>query len=184
MNDHKKIVIQIVPIDPKKDLFRILEVEQASFPIPWTLEDFVQTFRLREVVGVKLEIIKGSSFRLRRSKTQTKWELVGFLLFCRTSVDTLEIGNMAVDLKFRRMGYGTMLIEHLKQRLSRVRHRKKICILINEYNPTGQLFLRSCDFRCEKIVRQLGNADMYSMEYHKLFVPRNRLGGFVYASDV
>jgi len=192
MNDQKKIVMQIIPIDLKKDLSRILEVEQASFSVPWTPEDFVRTFRLREMVGVKLEIIKGSSFRLWCSKTQTKRELVGYLLFYRTSVDTFEIWNMAVDLKFRRMGCGTILIEHLKQRLSRVPRRKKICTLINEYNLTGQLFLQSCGFHCKKIVRQywnlpdVGNVDTYSMEYCKLSVPRNRLqfGEFVNASDV
>ena len=192
MNDPKKILTQIVTIDPKKDLPQVLEIEQASFSIQWTLEDFIRAFRLREVVGVKLEIIERSSFWSWCSKTQTKRKLVGFLLFCRISTSVLEIWNMAVDPKFHRMGYGTILIEHLKQRLSRVPHRKKICTLISEYNLVGQLFFQSCGFRCEKIVRQYWdvpdtkNMDAYSMEYHKLFVPRNRLqfGGFVDVVDI
>lgn len=161
----------------EKDLPQILKIEQESFSNPWTLKDFIQAFRIREVLGVKLEIER---------------EFVGFLLFCRTNADVLEIWNMAIDLKFRRMGYGTILIEHLKERLARVRCRKKICTLVSEYNLSGQLFLQSCDFRCRKIVRQYwdapdtGGADAYSMEYCKPFIPRNRLhfGGFVNATDV
>ena len=192
MNDQKKIVTQIVPIDLKKDLPQVLEIEQASFSNQWTLEDFARAFHLREVVGVRLEIIERSSFWSWHSKMQTKWKLVGFLLFCRISTSVLEIWNMAVNPKFRRMGCGTILIEHLKQRLSRFPRRKKICTLISEYNLAGQLFFQSCGFRCEKIVRQYWdvpdtrNIDAYSMEYHKLFVPHNRLqfGGFVDVVDI
>jgi len=177
------IVTRIVPPE-MKDLPRMLEIEARSFSSPWESEMFVQALHSPGVSGVLLETIQ--TYRLSK---YVRREIIGFLIY-RNEKSRLDVWNLAVDPKHRGRGCGTILIDHLKQRLSRGR-RHSIRALVGEYNLLGQVFLRSCDFRCEKVVHRCCNApyadmDAYSMEYWKPFIPRNRLqfGGFANAADV
>lgn len=189
-----KIIAQVKPIDGR-NLSRILEIEQSSFSCPWTLEDIVRMYRSQEMSGVSLEVTDKQPVFSLCSKTRSKCEIVGFLFFYRRGEDTIEIWNMAVDPKFRRQGYGTILIEHIKRKLTLGSRRKKIHVALHEDNLRAQLFLRSCGFLCEEIVgfernnsdsKPSVSADVYMMMYREPFIPRNRLqfGGFVDASNI
>ncbi len=188
-----KIVMQVMPID-RKNLSRILEIEQDSFSCPWTSKDFTRMYRSQKLTGISLEVVKNQSSHFS-PESRSRCETVGFLFFYRRGEDTIQIWNMAVDPRFRRQGCGTALIEHIKRKLTMGKRRKKICVLVSETDLYTQLFLRSCGFLWEETVQfqcsgsnagLLASIDVYLMVHRNLFVPRNRLqfGGCANASDV
>jgi len=179
--------VQIRPLE-KEDLPRVLEIEKASFLPPWTAKDFAWAFYARGMSNVLLRVTE-TKFGFFR--TRAKQSTVGYLVY-RTERSILDVWNMAIDPRFRRQGYGTILIDYLKGRLIRGVRRKKIRVLISELNLPGQLFLRSCGFRCEEIVHrcwntaETGDVDAYSMEFYKPHIPRNRLqfGGLTDVANI
>lgn len=171
------------------DVSRMMVIEQDSFLLPWTLEDFDKALlKTRNASCALLEIVEEIvEESVGTPCKRTEKQIVGFLIY-QTEKSMFDVWNMAVDSKCRRRGHGKMLIDYLKGRLSRGR-REKIRVLISESNLLGQMFLRSQGFRCEEILHGYWNdgTDAYSMEYHELGVPRNRLlqyGGFSSAADV
>jgi len=166
------ITKNIVPIY-KGDIPHILEIERISYPSIQTEKALVKAFRAQEVRGVKIEDRNG--------------KIVGFMMFRCFMLDVFEIWFLTISPKSRRMGHGSSLIEYLMKRLSNLAHGWGISIKVNEYNLTGQLFLQSCGFRCEGIVRQCCSIpdeeaqNNLLMVYRKPSCPHNRLqsgGGF------
>ena len=170
-------VKNIVPIY-KGDESRILEIGQTAYLDLWVKKDFVRALHLQKAQGVKIEDV---------SK-----RIVGFMVFCRHERSVLEIWKMAISPEYRRMGYGSYLIEYLKRRLDNQLCKGKIWIKVNEYNLDGQVFLQSCGFRCESIIRQNQHVfcrktqDELLMIYRKSSCLHNRFhfGGGFDATDV
>jgi [ribosomal protein S18]-alanine N-acetyltransferase len=136
------------------DLPAVLKIEQASFELPWTEEDFLCYLRRRSCVGMVAE--RGD-------------EILGFLLYERYP-EWLRILNVAVHPRNRRQGAARELIEHLKTKLSR--RRREAVLHIRETNLPAQLFFRACGFRGTGVL-----PNYYDHPREDAFVLRYRFGG-------
>ena len=187
------IVTQVVQPE-MKHLPRMVEIEERCYTSPWTAEEIIRAFRTRSMIGVLLEVFDEDEMVVppdavpcgcphcqpERFKVRVSQGIVGYL-FYRLEKNMMDVWNLSIDPEHHRKGYGTALVDYLKERLIRGR-RRRIRAVVNEYDLSGQLFLQSAGFRCEEILHGYRNlkADCYLMQYHKPFVPRNRFqfGGF------
>ncbi len=91
--------VVIERLGPDADLLPILEIEQASFSTPWTLEMF--------------------RWELRNTDLAATWVLKAegdvVAAFCCTwmVLDELHINNIAVRPDHRRRGFARLLLEHV-----------------------------------------------------------------------
>lgn len=136
----------------------VLAIENASFPQPWTGDDFLRCLRQSAeegqyaVVGMVAEI--GDM-------------VVGYMLY-ELRKRSLHLLNLAVHPDYRRMrgkvmyrdsggktqsadgGVGACLLSRLMSKLSNHR-RARLTIDVGERNLEAQLFLRNQGFRCTNI---------------------------------
>ncbi len=82
-------VREILPFD----LSRLIEIERASFPTPWSKE------------ALKVQILSPFAFNLL---IEADGVVVGYIM-CLISKDECHVLNLAIDPKFRRQGYGSKL---------------------------------------------------------------------------
>ena len=87
---------RILPLE-KKDLFAVLEIEQQSYPFPWTEEQFLQEID-NPIATVEL---------LWCGK-----QLAGYLCYWLIAGE-LQILNVATARQFRRQGVAGKLMEHV-----------------------------------------------------------------------
>ena len=167
-----------------KDLPRLVEIERRCFPdFPWTWEEFLRTFHMRGMSGTALEEIPDAPLL-----SWSKPTIFGYM-FCRSMKNEFSICNLAIDPNHQRKGYGTILVDRLKERLRRGT-RSKISAYVTERNLKAQLFFRSRGFHWVETKHHCWTTcedDAYVMEFHKLMTPKNRLfrfGGFANAADV
>ena len=136
----------------RRDMPKILRIEQAAFANAWSEEDFLCCLRARNCIGMVAE---------------RDHEIVGFIVYDlhRTR---LAILNLAVDPALHRCGIGTAIIARMKDKLSQQR-RTHIRAEVRETNIGAQLFLRSMGFRAVRVFREMyedTDEDCYLMEYH------------------
>ena len=86
----------------KRDLDAVLAIEEASFIVPWSEEDFLESLRQRNVIGTVA--CAGET-------------IVGYTLH-EIHKKNLHILNLAVAKEFRRMGVGRLLVQNLLSKLS------------------------------------------------------------------
>lgn len=159
-------------------LSSMLDIERESYSTPWTGLDFVDALRQPNTIGAVLEILEGPKLlrKLFEKPASRRAQTVAGYLMCYAKKSTYSIWNLAVAKDCRRMGCGTLLIEHLKERLQKGA-KQRICIAIDERNLASQLFLRSCGFRWEETIRQpwalVSEVDVYMMVFRKV-VMNNR----------
>jgi len=131
-----------------EDLARI---EQRSWDRPWTEEDFLRSSRQRNI----------ASFVAQRNNS-----IVGFVIYELHS-NSFHIVNFAVDPSVRRIGIGTMMINHLFKILPH-HERTEISLTVREGNLPAQLFLRGCGFKADHVIRGFfkdTDEDGYCMVY-------------------
>lgn len=90
--------LTIERLEPEADLGPIVEIEQASFGLPWTAEMFRWELRNTDV----------SATYVLRTADRT----VAAFCCVWTVLDELHINNVAVRPGFRRRGFATTLLEH------------------------------------------------------------------------
>ncbi len=83
------------------DFERILEIEQAAHPTPWTRDVFAREFEL-DISHIWV-VSKGS-----------REDIVAFLVFWVVH-DEIHVLNVAVDPAFRRTGIATSILRHLAE---------------------------------------------------------------------
>jgi ribosomal-protein-alanine N-acetyltransferase len=76
-------------------------------------------------------------------------EVVGFMVY-ELHKQRLQVVNLAVHPKFRRMGIGRQMIEKLVGKLCYQR-RNRIEIGVADYHLGAHLFFKACGMRCEKV---------------------------------
>jgi ribosomal-protein-alanine N-acetyltransferase len=76
----------------------------------------------------------------------------------------LGVLRLAVDPAYRRMEVGTQMVARLASKL-RSHRRTRLVADVSEYATAGQLFLRACGWRAEKVLRGGGEGgeDAYRM---------------------
>lgn len=142
MNPHIRWMI-------RRDLPRVLEIENDCFPDPWTEDNFVACLRQRNIIGMVAD---------------DRDETVGFMLH-ELHRNRLHVINFAVCPKRRREGVGDAMIRKLTGKLGDIRNR--ITLHVCERNLNGQLFFRACGFRAVSVVREMydDGQDAYLFRY-------------------
>jgi ribosomal-protein-alanine N-acetyltransferase len=135
----------------KRDMPEVLAIEQASFDIPWTEEDFLNALRQRNCIGMVAE---------------SNDCLVGFVIY-ELQKHQFMLLNLAVHPQYRRRGVGRQLVERLISKLSQHR-RDKITLEVRERNLTAQLFFKALGFQAVRVLREYypdTGEDAYVMQY-------------------
>jgi len=119
----------------RADLPEVLQIERLSFRYPWEVADFRHHLSQRDVIG----------------KVATRGDrVVGFVVY-RLGKRSTRILNLAVRPAYWREGIGSSLLKSLKER-AHLSRRKRIVADVGERNLAAQVFFRSLDFRCQRIL--------------------------------
>ena len=129
----------------RRDIPRVLEIERASFGMPWTEDDLIQQLRHRWIVGVLAEV--------ETPAASGSPAIAGFCVY-ELGKKKLRIVNLAVAPEFRRQGIGRALVARLQQKLRRT-GRDRVEVLVVDRNLDCHLFLRRLGFRATQILRDL-----------------------------
>lgn len=129
----------------RRDLPTMLRIEQASFPIPWTEDDFLNVLRERNVVGMVAEEGNGSE------------AVVGYMIY-ELLPDSIFLTVLAVDPAHRRQGVGAMLLRKLASKLTGHK-RTQIHVVVRESNLQAHLFFRAMGYRATNVLRGYYNGD-------------------------
>ena len=135
----------------RRDMHDVLIIERASFPDPWTEEDFLHCLRQRYCIGMVAE---------------RDGLIVGYMIYTLHD-KRLELLNLAVLPDCRRQGVGRAMVDKLIDKLNQQR-RRRISLKVIESNLPGQLFFRAMGFRARKVVHgwyDTTDEDAYLMDY-------------------
>jgi len=120
----------------RRDMNEILRIEQDSFELPWTEEDFLNCLRSRNCIGMSAE--QGE-------------RVVAFMIY-ELHKRKLDILNFAVQPDFRRARVGAQMVSKLISKLSGHR-RTHITAVVRETNLQAQLFFRAVNFTALRVLR-------------------------------
>lgn len=129
----------------RRDLPEVLEIESKAYAFPWTEDDFIRYLRQRHCIGMVLELA------CARCDDRCNHSLViGFMVYalCETRI---HVVSLAVHPERQRQGYGRLMADRLKDKLSPQR-RTRLTTLVAEPNLTGQLFWRAMGLRAVGVV--------------------------------
>ena len=135
MNGIKQTAPVVIRWLIRKDMRRILQIENASFDCPWTEDEFLSVLRERNCIGMVAEHEKQTAGMMIYELERTR----------------LHILNFAVAPEFRRLDVGTQMIEKLHNKLSQQR-RTELILEVRESNLGAQLFFKAQGFRAVKIL--------------------------------
>lgn len=121
----------------RRDMPQVLAIEQKSFDIHWTEEDFVNCLRQRNCIGMVAEI---------------ELAVVGYMIY-QLEKDSLYVLNFAVAPKWRRHRVGESMFATLVKKLSQQR-RHTIRLEVRESNIGAQQFYRAMGMRAVKVLRE------------------------------
>jgi len=122
--------IAVVPASPR-DLDRIAELEEESFPAPWKREFFESELH---AVG-----------RYNRVAKFGRTEVVGYL-FAMHFLDEMHINKIAVSDSYRRRGIANALMVDCLEFARRLDVRS-ISLEVRESNEAAQSFYRALEFK-------------------------------------
>ncbi len=121
----------------RSDIIKVLVVEEASFEIPWTKEDFESYLDQRQSIGMIAE---------------TTNDIIGFVTYDLLD-KKIAITNFAILPQWRRKHVGTELFSKLYSKLKNGFNIIEVCL--KETNLVAQLFLKSNGYICDAIVEDL-----------------------------
>lgn len=156
----------------RRDMPRVLAIENASFEFPWNENQFVRCMRQRNSIGMVAEERDGL--------------VIGFFLI-ELHKGRVHLLNMAVLPECRRHGIGTAMVEKLKGKLS-YSGRSRIMLEVRETNMAGQMFFKANGFKAISILKEFfddANEDAYLMQYRYLPTEEDlRASGYANAAVV
>lgn len=120
----------------RRDMEEVLAIERDGFPAPWTEDDFIRCLRQRNSVGMVAEV---------------GLAVAGFMVY-ELAPSRLILLNLAVASRYRRRGIGLALLNKLRGKLQPEK-RRRLTMLVAEHNLDAQLWLRACDVRAVRTVR-------------------------------
>jgi ribosomal-protein-alanine acetyltransferase len=115
----------------RADLGAVMAIERAAFSMPWratTFESLLQRTDADLIAAVDAED-----------------RLVGYAVVW-TVVDQAELGNVAVDVEWRKRGVGRRLVEEALER-ARGRSAEECFLEVRESNRDAQALYERCGFR-------------------------------------
>lgn len=93
------------------------------------------------------------------------YDIYGYVIYI-LHTDSIEITHLAIGKSYRRLRYGSLILDQLKSKLSTSR-RNKISIVVEDRSLTAHLFLKCNEFKCVQVIRSIPY-DKYLFEfYHK-----------------
>ena len=120
----------------RRDMPEILGIEEASFEFPWLEEDFFESLRQRNCIGMIGEYSD---------------KVAGFMVY-ELCEDRINLLNLAVSPEYKRQGVGTQMLDKLKLKLSNQK-RANIYLEVRETNLPAQLFFRENHFRAFSVAK-------------------------------
>lgn len=136
----------------RPDLPKVLDIENEVFRDPWTEDEFINTLRQRNVIGMTAE--HGG-------------RVLGYMIY-ELKRRAINVLNMAVKERYQGCSIGQQMVEKLIGKLH-CQRRNRITILVSEPNLDAQLFYKAMGFVAEAIVESPynnGNLDAYEFVYH------------------
>ncbi len=120
----------------RRDFAEVLRIEHEAFEFPWLEEDFTQTLRRRNCIGM-VAVLRGN--------------VVGFAVY-ELHKHCVHVQNFAVDPQHWRCGVGRAMIAHLQKKLTPA-HKPNLLLEVRETNLAAQLFFRAMGFSAVRILR-------------------------------
>jgi ribosomal-protein-alanine N-acetyltransferase len=139
----------------RRDLDAVVEIEEQSFPEPWSEKEFIDQLRIRNNIGMVF----------------TYQDVVAGYVVYGVHKTSLEILNLAVHPEYRRCSAATLLLEKLQYKVNGHYRRDHITALVRESNLPAQLLFAKNHFVCDEIVKSPYNdsdEDGYSFYYSGL----------------
>ena len=147
----------------RRDMSEVLASEQTNHPHlkamygEWGEQEYLACLRARNTIGMVVE---------ERPSQTPRYEnpVVGHMVYGLHKT-RLEILRFVIATKYRRDGYGTVMLDKLKGKLSSHR-RARMRFTLHEQDLGSQLFLRRCGLLAKKVVRNhFEEGDGYVFEY-------------------
>lgn len=126
----------------RKDVDRVMEIENDSFLCPWSVDDLIDRMRQRNCVGMVAEI---------------DGEVVGYMVY-ELHKSRLELINLAVDPTYRNQGVGSAMLHKLTGKLASER-RHTLALQVSEKNTHAHLFFSRHGMLATKVVKGLYGPD-------------------------
>lgn len=117
------------------DLDRVVEVEEASFSVPWSREAFERLLGRPEVLSVVVETGTGADRRP-----------VGYVILWRLA-DEAELANIAVAPEARGHGLGGRLLDSVLERVRSEWPVRRIFLEVRRSDARAQRLYRTRGFR-------------------------------------
>jgi len=144
----------------KKDINRVLDIEEESFEFPWSINDFFECLNHKKNLALVAE---------------HDGQVIGFMIINRFAfIDRhiefiIHLLNFAVHPDWRKRGVGKQMISELIADLPKRPGLKKIIAKVREKNLDAQLFLKKLKFRAVRIIHdcyeECPEEDVYVMRY-------------------
>lgn len=137
----------------RRDMAEVQQIEDSSFPNPWTETEFITCLRNRDCIG--MVVIDDDV-------------VIGFMIY-ELHKTRLHLLSMAVRPSHRRRGVATEMIQKLTSKLCFGR-RGMIALEIRESNLEAQLLFRKLGFRATRVLRDFyeeTNEAAYLFQYRK-----------------
>ena len=128
----------------RRDMERVLEIEQLAFQFPWREEDFTRCLRQRNCIGMVAESLQTD-------------DVLGFMLY-ELHKTRLHLLNLAVHPYHWRRGVGKSLVGKLASKLH-VQRRRSITCEVRESNLDAQLFFKAMGFLAVNVLRDFYDPD-------------------------
>lgn len=120
----------------RQNLAEVMEIENLSFPWPWTEDELLSCLSQRNCIGL---VAKRDGV------------IAGFMVY-ELLKSKLHVLNFAVHPEFRRQQVGSQMVDKLISKLSQQR-RTEIVLEVRERNLAAQLFFKRCGFEAEGVIR-------------------------------
>ena len=132
----------------RRDLPLVITIENECFDYAWEEEDFISVLRQSNCIGMVVE---------------EDDVVMGYMVY-ELSKKHIELLNLGVHPDVQNRGYGTALIDRLKDKIDEQR-RHTLLLNVRETNLQAQLFLRNRGFVASKIRRGYfdNGEDAYAM---------------------
>lgn len=115
----------------RRDMAQVLDIENQSFPLPWSEDTFLKWLRQRNCIGMVAE-------RDER--------IFGYMMY-EFRKTYLHLHNIAAAPQ--RHGVGTALVNKLKAKMS---SRNRLTADVRETNLDAQLFFKAMGFEAVKVI--------------------------------
>jgi [ribosomal protein S18]-alanine N-acetyltransferase len=123
----------------RRDMDAVLAIEESAFDYPWGEEEFVACLRQTNTIAAVCEI--GN-------------EIAGYVVY-EIQETKITIINLAVASKFRRNGFGTLILNWIIRKLSY--RRSVIEIQVGEKYTEAHLLLRNTGFKAVCVIKNIEN---------------------------